>query len=33
MTIKIVKKATSSAKPVAYCEFLIDDPPPMIKKS
>ena len=33
MTVKILKKATVNTKPVAYCEILVDDPPPMAKKN
>jgi hypothetical protein len=32
MTIKILKKGSVNAKPVAYCDYLVDDPPPAAKK-
>jgi hypothetical protein len=32
MTIKIVKKGTVNTKPAAYCDFFVDEPPPMVKK-
>jgi hypothetical protein len=33
MKITIVKKATVNTKPAAYCDFVVDDPPPMAKKN
>ena len=32
MTIKIVKKGTVNNKPAAYCDYFVDEPPPMAKK-
>jgi hypothetical protein len=31
MKIKVLRKGIPNAKPVAYCDFLVDDPPPMAK--
>lgn len=33
MTVKILKKGSVNTKPAAYCDFFVDDPPPMAKKS
>jgi hypothetical protein len=32
MKIHVIKKGTASAKPVAYCDFFVDDPPVAPKK-
>ena len=32
MTIKILKQGAVNTKPAAYCDFYVDDPPPMAKK-
>jgi hypothetical protein len=33
MRIQVIKKGTSTAKPIAYCDTFVDDPPPMAKKN
>jgi hypothetical protein len=33
MRIHVIKKGTTNAKPVAYCDIYVDDPPPMTKKT
>ena len=32
MKVKIVKRGTVNSKPVAFCDFIVDEPPPMAKK-
>jgi hypothetical protein len=32
MKIQVIKKGTVSAKPVAFCDFFVDEPPPAPKK-
>jgi hypothetical protein len=32
MRITVIKKGVGNAKPVAYCDWFIDDPPPAPKK-
>jgi hypothetical protein len=32
MRIHVIKKGTTTAKPIAYCDTVVDDPPPMAKK-
>jgi len=32
MRITVVKKGSATAKPVSYCDWFVDEPPPAPKK-